>query len=68
MVQDKTELLSHKDIDVVPPLGGVTDHKDDEKSQGRQRVGVTSGRGGYGRRRVTPHCSINKEAAEDHSG
>ena len=53
--------------DGVPPSGGATDHRDDRKTIGRRRVGVSSGRGGDGRSRDPPHQSIHKEAADYHS-
>ena len=53
--------------DRVPPSGGVTDHGDDEKQGGRQRVGVSSSRGGNGLCRAPPNRNIHKEVANYHS-
>ena len=52
----------------VPPLGGATDHGDDGKTQGSQRVGVPLVSGGNGSRWDPPQQGVHQEAEDDHSG
>ena len=53
--------------DGIPPSGGATYHGDDREMWGRQRVGVSNGRGGDGISEDPPHRSIHKEAGDNHS-
>ena len=43
----------------VPPLGGVTDHRDEGKTRGRRRLVVPLGSGGNGNRRDPPHWGVH---------
>ena len=52
--------------DVIPPSGGATDHRDDIKIWGRQRVGISSGRGGNGLCGAPTNQIIHKEAVDGH--
>ena len=54
--------------DKISLSSGTTDHGDNGKTWGRQRVGLSSGRGGDGLRGAPPHNSIHKEAAYNHIG
>ena len=52
--------------DSVPPSGGATDHGYDGETWGRQRVGVSIGRGGDVLRGDPTHRSIHQETADKH--
>ena len=47
--------------------GGATDHGDDDETKVRQRVGASSGRGGYGSRGDPPHRCVHQYAADKNS-
>ena len=52
--------------DGILPAGGAMDHGDDGETWGRQRVGISSRRGGNGLCRDPPHDSTHKEATDNH--
>ena len=52
--------------DVIPPSGGATDHRDDGKIIGRQRVGISRIIGGNGLCGDPPNQIIHKEAVYSH--
>ena len=54
--------------DGIPPSGSVTDHRDGGEAWGRQRVVISSSRGGNGLCGAPTHQSIHKMASDDHSG
>ena len=54
--------------DGVPPLGGAKDHRDDGKTWGRRRVGLSRGREGDRLCEASPHRSLNQESAHKNSG
>ena len=48
--------------DIVPTMGGATDHGDYGKTRGIRRVGLPIGRKGDGSHKAPPHKGVHQEA------